>query len=244
MARLHIRFRNINKRTVRATQTLFDSKPWSGTEEEQQSKFERWLRTVSEIYSIPQPTLTVTEESDVFGLVAPNTIVLDKYSVTSLFHSFRAHMQYAGAVESAFYDRSEAQAWACSLFYTCRPILFRKQVRAGRISGVHSDDLLSSATLASRQDEVDETFSGIVAENFSDDEVEDDHYFSEDEDASGLPTDEQVDAAVGGIVRCTVSEAAQRLNVSESTVRNMLRDGRLAGEQDGRRVYVLLDASA
>lgn len=235
MARLHIRFRTINKRTVRATQALFDSKPWGGSEEEQQSKFELWLRKAAEIYSIPQPTLTVTQESDVYGLVAPNTIVLDKYSVTSLFHAFRAHMQYAGAVDTAFYDRQEAQAWACSLFYTCRPILFRKMVRAGRIAGVRAHDLLSSATLASRQDEIDEAFSGIVAESFTQEEIEDD-------DSTGEAAEqEQAEAEAAGVTQVTVAEAAGRLNVSESTVRNMIRDGRLQSITNGRRVYVLLN---
>lgn len=231
MARLHMRFRNINRNVLACSQKFFDSKPWSGSDDDKQDKFEGWLRKASEHYGIPQPTLSVTRESDVFGLVAPNTIVLDKYSVTSLFHAFRAHMQYTGAVEVVFYDRNDAQAWACSLYYTCRPIAFRKAVRDGHIAGVRADDLLSSATLASRQAEVDEAFAGIVAESYDDQEIHD------DEDATGVEDDE-VPAEVQQAERLTVQEAAVILNVSPSTVRNMIRDGRLTEVRDGRRVFV------
>jgi excisionase family DNA binding protein len=238
MARLHIRFRNINRNVIACSQRLFDSKPWSGTDEDKQNKFEAWLRKASEHYGIPQPTLTVTRASDVFGLVAPNTIILDKYSVTSLFHSFRAHMQYTGTVDVTFFDRQDAQAWACSLFYTCRPILFRKAVRSGAIAGVRADDLLSSASLAARQDEVDEAFAGIVAESYTEVEIHDD----EDEGATDLPTDEDVQDSEGilceDVEELTVAQAAERLNVSQSTVRNMLRDGRLQGRTEGRRVLI------
>jgi excisionase family DNA binding protein len=246
MARLHIQFKNIHAGARKAAKTLFDSKPWSGTDEEKQTKFERFLREASEVYGLPTPTLTVSTALDNQGLVAPNTICMDKYSVTTLFHSFRAHMQYTGAVDTPFYTPRDAQAWACSLFYTCRPILFRKQVRARRIAGVLPDDLLTSATLAARQDEVDEAFAGIVAESYDDQEIEDD-------DADGLddaleqvsaPTDEQVEDAHVPAERLSITDAAQRLGVSASTVRNRIAAGDLAATRDGRRVWVLLDPSA
>jgi excisionase family DNA binding protein len=246
MARLHIQFKNIHKGARKAAKTLFDSKPWSGTDEEKQTKFERFLRDASEVYGLPTPTLTVMADLDTQGLVAPNTIHLVKYSVTTLFHAFRSHMQYTGAVDVPFYTPADAQAWACSLFYTIRPILFRKQVRQRRIQGVFPDDLLTSATLAARQDEVDEAFAGIVAESYDDDEIEDD-------DADGLndaldevsaPTDEQVDDAEVPAERLSITDAAQRLGVSPSTVRNRIAAGDLAATRDGRRVWVLLDPSA
>jgi excisionase family DNA binding protein len=233
-------FRNIHAGVRSAATDLFDSKPWSGTDEDKQTKFERFLRDASAAYGIPQPTLQVVEvaegERAECGLVAPNTIVLDKYSVTSLFNAFRQHMQYSGAITVGFLNRRDAQAWACSLFYAVRPILFRKRVREGRISGVRETDLLTTASLAARQSEVDEAFAGIVSGSYDNDEdIE-----PEDSDV----TDEQVDAAVGGILRATVGEAATALNVSESTIRNMINDGRLAAERNGRRITVLLDASA
>lgn len=238
MARLHLTFRSIHRRTVKAAQTLFDSKPWSGSDEEKQNKFERFLRDAAEIYGVPTPTLSIVEGADHNGLVAPNTIILRKFSVTSLFHAFRAHLQYVGSCERQFYDWRDAQGWACSLFYTCRPILFRKQVRLRQIQGVYADDLLTSATLAARQDEVDEAFAGIVAESYSEQDIEDD-------DADGLDDAETpAEAPAEMVERLSVSDAATRLGVSESTVRNMLNDGRLRGERDGRRVVVLYTPAA
>lgn len=244
MARLHMKFKRIHTKTKAAAEALFAARPWSGTEEEQQSKFERFLRNASAVYSIPTPTLSVIPSLDVYGYVAPNTITLDKYSVISLFHSFRMHMQYMQTVDVAFPDRNDAQAWACSLFYTIRPIQFRKMVRAGRIAGVHSTDLLSSATLAARQEEVDEAFAGLIADNFDDVNIDD----LEDEAADGMD-DEDVevpDEAVGNYRNPNVSttrnytrqEAADILGVSVSTIRNMTGDGRLTGVQDGRRALV------
>lgn len=242
MARLHIQFKNIHWGTRQAAKTLFDSKPWRGTDEEKQTKFERFLREASEVYGLPTPTLSVSEDMDGVGLVAPNTIFMQRYSVTTLFHWFRAHMQYTGAVDVPFYSPRDAQAWSCSLFYTCRPILFRKQVRARRILGVFPDDLLTSATLAARQDEVDETFAGIVAESYDDEEIEDDDAdgLNDAVDAVLAPTDEQVEAAAvpASLTDMSVAAAAEFLGVSQSTIRNMISDGRLAGYQEGRRWIV------
>lgn len=246
MARLHLKFKNIHRKTREAGETLFKSKPWSGNEEEQQGKFERFLREASAVYSVPQPTLAIIPDLDVYGYVAPNTIVLDKYSVISLFNSFRLHLQYMGTVDAPFPSRNDAQSWACSLFYTLRPIQFRKMVREGRIVSVRAHDLLTSATLAARQDEVDEAFAGLIAESFGGSEVDD----LEDEAADGMDEDEATPAvpneAVGtfrnpNVVTTAnygVRAAAEMLGVSQSTVRNMLRDGRLTEVREGRNVAV------
>jgi hypothetical protein len=236
MARLHRRFTGIHKTAVAKTQRFFESKPWSGSEDDQQTKFETWLRDVSAVYGVPQPTLTVTTESDRFGLVAPNTVYLNKFSVTSLFHAFRAHLQYVGTVDVAFYNDDDAQAWACSLFYTCRPILFRKAVRDRRIAGVFPDDLLTSATLASRQDEVDEAFAGLMAASLTDEEIEDDDATGEDDDVPTVATM----AAESEQRRVSVAEAATILECSQSTVRNRIRSGEVQSVTEGRRVFVLL----
>lgn len=235
MARLHRKFRNIHRGARKAGETLFVSKPWVGTDEEKQTKYERFLRDASAVYGLPTPTLAVIPEGDVYGYVAPNTIVIDKYSVTSLFNAFRCHMQYMGATDVGFYNGRDAQAWACSLFYTLRPIQFRKMVREGRIRGVLADDLLTSASLAARQDEVDEAFAGLIDASFTESEVDD----LEDESADGLDDDEADVQEDGEVTLLTVAEAAARLGVSQSTVRNMISDGRLPNVvREGRRVLI------
>lgn len=250
MARLHLKFRNIHTGARNAGEALFKSKPWQGTDEEKQSKFERFLSDVSAVYGVPQPTLAVIPEGDVYGYVAPNTIVLNKFSVISLFHAFRAHLQYMDAVNVAMYNAGDAQAWACSLFYTLRPIQFRKMVRDGRVHGVRADDLLTSATLEARQEQVDEAFAGIIAEGYSDSEVntlEDESDDINDEFATDEEDEDDVTEHTAGAYRnpavevggsYTVPEAAEILGVSTSTVRNMTNDGRLFARRDGRRVLV------
>jgi len=240
MARLHLRFRNIHKGAKAAGERLFVAKPWVGSDEEKQSKFERFLNEASAAYGVPTPTLAVAPEVEVNGLVAPNTIVITKYSVVSLFNSFRQHLQYTGAVDVEFPNKRDAQAWACSLFYTLRPIPFRKAVRAGGVMGVYPNDLLTSATLAARQDEIDEAFAGIMGESYSQDEIDD----LEDEAADGLPdemTDEQ--AASDDTPSLVPTEvAATRLSVSTSTIRNMCNDGRLSCTMVGRKRLVSEDS--
>jgi excisionase family DNA binding protein len=240
MARLHMKFRNIHTGARNAGETLFASKPWEGSDEDKQSKFERFLAEASAAYGVPTPTFAVIPDTEVQGLVAPNTIVVAKYSVISVFSAFRQHLQYSGAVDVQFRNPQDAQAWACSLFYTLRPIQFRKMVRAGRIWGVRPNDLLTSATLAARQDEIDEAFAGLVAESYSDDEIhdlEDDGADGEDED-TGHRVGEYTNPLVEGFRDYTVAEAAEILGVSQSTVRNMINDGRLTAERSGRRVVV------
>lgn len=243
MARLHMKFKSIHAGARKAATVLFDSKPWSGTDEDKQTKFERFLSEASAVYGLPQPSLSVVEDSEVVGLVAPNMIVLNKYSVTSLFNAFRQHMQYMGAVQQQFLDRRDAQAWACSLFYCVRPILFRKRVREGRIWGVNESDLLTSASLASRQAEVDEAFAGIVGASYDD---EGDEALEPEQDDEVL--DEVVAEAVQehrnneGLVDCSVAAAAEHMGVSQSTIRNMIRDGRVAAYQNNGRWIVRVEA--
>lgn len=157
MARLHRRFRNLKPSTISATEALFASGPWTGTDEERQSKFERWLAAASECYGVPRPTFEkVTTDALMRGTHAYTwgRITINNWSVITLMHAFRHHLQAMGAVAAEYSDCEDAQAWACSLFYTVKPRLFRKRVREGRIIGVAALDLLSSATIEARMAEM------------------------------------------------------------------------------------------
>lgn len=157
MARLHLQFRNLNERTKVTTRTLFESGPWSGTDEEKIVKYEQWLKDTSRVYRVPVPTLEidlsprVSSREDGYEV---GRITLAGWSIVSLFHFYRHHLQAMGSVAAEPGDCSDAQAWSCSLFYSVRPRMFRKRVREGRIVGVNSDDLLSSETLARRLNEM------------------------------------------------------------------------------------------
>lgn len=236
MARLHLRFRNIKPSVKRATETLFDSKPWSGTDEEKQSKYERWLRDASSAYGIPAPTLEIREDVSVrrgSGGYSWGRITLGAWSLTTMFHQFRHHLQAMGACGAEYGDCDDAQAWACSLFYAVKPRMFRKRVREGRIIGVDADDLLTSATLLARQEEMYEGEEpGDIAEDsplsYAVDTVNGTHDSlrpdEDEEEAAPVPvidaspepvTHEQVNAAylmaTYGVSRSFVSDHAERM---------------------------------
>ncbi len=151
MARYHLRFKNFHPGTIRATDELFRSKPWSGTDDEKQDKFERWLRQVANVYGIPAPQLEISDDPLTLlmaGGYSAGTMTLPKFSVLTLFHEFRHHMQFCGVgragevygEHTAMED--DAAGWGCSLFYKVRPTLFRKAVREGGVFHVQAEDLL------------------------------------------------------------------------------------------------------
>lgn len=149
--RYHLRFKRFHPGTIRATDELFSSKPWAGTDDEKQDKFERWLRQVSNVYSIPAPQLEITDDPLTLlmaGGYSAGTMTLPKFSVLTMFHEFRHHMQFCGVGRAGdIYGEGQAMehdaaGWSCSLFYTVRPTLFRKAVRAGGVFHVQPEDLL------------------------------------------------------------------------------------------------------
>jgi hypothetical protein len=151
MARYHLRFKRFHPATLRATDELFKSKPWEGTDDEKQDKFERWLRQVANVYGIPAPQLEIADDPLTLlmaGGYQAGAMTLPKFSVLTMFHEFRHHMQFCGvgrASEVYGQDRAmeeDAAGWSCSLFYTSRPTLFRKAVRAGGVFHVQADDLM------------------------------------------------------------------------------------------------------
>lgn len=148
--RHHLQFNNFHSSILKATDKLFRSKPWRGDDEEQFVKYERWLRSACEAYRIKPVALEIHHGRFSASYQAePPTIILNKYSVLSLFHEFRHHMQmqdvarvHAGSLEG----EHDARGWSCSLFYRSRPTLFRKAVRNGGVLFVVPEDLLHPDT--------------------------------------------------------------------------------------------------
>lgn len=145
----HTRFTNFHEATLDATDRLFKSRPWRGTSAERSEKFVKWLRRASAAYDIPVPRLHVQPLVNdrgvmLMGAYDHDVVVLSDYSVLTMFHEFRHHMQahYVAATESDKED--DAVAWSCSLFHTVRPELFREAVMAGRVAFVEPADLLSA----------------------------------------------------------------------------------------------------
>jgi hypothetical protein len=177
MTRLHLRYKNHHKAVLAATEELFASRPWTGSDDELQTKYERWIRKASDAYELPIPALSINY--DCTSSYRLGTIVLGKFSVTSMFYVFRMHMQFCGLgnqEQDSQTRANDAQAWAYSLFYKVRPTLYRKAVRAGTIPGVTPEDLLRT----DREDPSD-LFDHYEDATF-DDERDDEEYEARNQD--------------------------------------------------------------
>jgi hypothetical protein len=143
---LHETYTNIHKKVLRVTDALFRARPWSGTDDEILNRWQAWCDKACDAYGIPHVEVLMTR-SDVpyHGAYLPESrcIVLRKWSLITLFHEFRHHMQCTQDLHYAFEEAFEidAQAWACSLFHSVRPGRFRRAVESGRVKGVGPGDL-------------------------------------------------------------------------------------------------------
>lgn len=157
MARLHLRYRrdSFNDHVMMLTERFFAVEPWRGSDEEKGRKFDTWLHGAAMAYGVPYPVLEVAPpkarpRGRSVGSYDPatGTINLQRFSVISMFHQFRHHLQACTMEEGKAWTHDDekmaqdAQEWACSLFYIVAPRRFRRYVRRGRIAGVNPPDLL------------------------------------------------------------------------------------------------------
>ena len=122
------------------TGAFLDSNPWRGTDAEKMAKFTKWLRTASEIYDVPEPTLIVRPmEAAIRGFYQNHLqlIVLYTFSATVLFHEFRHHLQFCGKAGVDINDvhmiEHDVRAWSHSLYYQVRPKRFLKAFKEGKV---------------------------------------------------------------------------------------------------------------
>jgi hypothetical protein len=144
MTRPHLKYRkeDFNDETLRATELLFEAKPWR-LDLGQLDLYQRWADVVCDAYAVdPIGIQKVDYDASGFGyIVDPDTgaanIIIGKYSIATLFCSLGAHI----AQDS--FDHIE---WGFSLFYVVRPVMFRRRVREGRIIGLTARDTFSAGT--------------------------------------------------------------------------------------------------
>lgn len=156
MAKYHLRIKRFKGDVKVATAEFFEAHPWQGTPDEQLSKFQKWVNDAAAAYSVVPPEVTiVTDERILLAAMGEwempaNPLPMGKFSVLTLFHTFRLYLQAQGVVEIIGASGDEdAASWACSLFYKYRPTLFRRAVRNGQVAvHVTPEDLLSSETMA------------------------------------------------------------------------------------------------
>lgn len=153
MTRLHLQYREeaFDRRIIELTKRFISLNPWH-RKADHNRLFDAWLHGANIVYGLPEVLLTQQPTESGVGMYNPAEdgagwpiITLHKWSLVSLFHQYRHHMQ-ANSQTTPYADEAEqatdAQAWACSLFYVCDPKRFRRMVRLGRIAGVHPKDLL------------------------------------------------------------------------------------------------------
>lgn len=144
MTAYHLRFRNLDHRTIAATRDFVIAKPWRATERvTQEAMAQRFVDTLAGIYGMQAPQVAVVGSTGgTYGQYAPwsNDIRLErKVSVVTLLHEFRHAMQHqhvggyrtVGVPQSVLED--DARAWSLSAFYRAAPRRFRRMVAEGRI---------------------------------------------------------------------------------------------------------------
>lgn len=129
----HLAFTWFHPRTIDATERLFHSRPWVDTRRTRQEKYERWLQRTSAVYGVEAPFLAIVPSENYDGAYWRRTILLPRYSVMTLLHEFRHHLQQHGDIGPFAGVEDDARAWSMSLFYRVRPELFRQGVATGAI---------------------------------------------------------------------------------------------------------------
>lgn len=160
MARLHKAYLRdaFDPRILELTERFVVVKPWRN--EDPLPMYDAWVHGACIVYGVPAPVVVkhpsqfqANRTRATYGEYhAPGTelggerglVVLRKWSLISLFHQFRHHLQHYSDhnYRSDEEEGQDAQEWACSLLYLVAPRRFRRMVRAGRIMGVEPDDLL------------------------------------------------------------------------------------------------------
>lgn len=143
---LHTAYTKIHKKVLRATEELFRSRPWSGTDEDICARWQAWADKACDAYGIPHVDVELTTAHEEWlGWYLPDTraIMMRKWSLITFWHEFRHHMQYSMNLQypSREWFEADAQAWACSLYHTVRPGAFRRAVASGKVWGVETEDL-------------------------------------------------------------------------------------------------------
>jgi hypothetical protein len=154
MTAYHLRFRHLDRRIVTATQSLLDARTSRLPAARAQAEFQRWLDLAAEIYGVPSVHLRIVppEQCHRFGrYVAPDAILMPRYSIVTLLHEFRLHLQAQGRPLIAdtdnprHDDEDDARAWSLSLYHAARPEQLARLVREGKILHLTAADMTAPA---------------------------------------------------------------------------------------------------
>lgn len=145
----HKRFANFKTQALETTKELFRLRPSQLTQEERKVAFKNWVDQMSDLYEMERPTFHWDTEADLGGggfyRPADHSITMSPNhpSVVTLIHEFRHALQHKQK-GAAMVDRDveiDARAWSLSLYYQCKPRLFERLVREGKIFHITADEL-------------------------------------------------------------------------------------------------------
>lgn len=144
----HLKFRNINERTLNATRELLQG--WGEADDTLRwIKMDKWVGKASAIYGMRRPLVGVTRTAGAgYYRRDTNEIHMAYPSIVTVMHEFRHAMQAQGKAPVAITENlnaveDDARAWSLSIYYKIAPRLFRRLVREGKILHITPDDLLA-----------------------------------------------------------------------------------------------------
>ena len=137
-------YKNIDKRTIEATKKLIKSGLWK-TDMSEEHKIEickTWVEEVSKIYKVEVPIFRFKNSEAKYRStgggcyyyypVNSEIFLYKKFSLVTLLHEFRHHVQYSKEIKMYKNDKEEdARAWSVSLFKLAAPKSFANAVEKG-----------------------------------------------------------------------------------------------------------------
>ena len=132
-------FKNLNKKTIEVTRLLPKDGIWKKdvSTEEKILICEKWLKSVSEIYEVEVPKFRFSNSQSGYftsggGIYSSETACITlykKFSIVTLLHEFRHHMQYQNSIRMYRGEQEEdARAWSLSLYKSALPKSYQNSV--------------------------------------------------------------------------------------------------------------------
>lgn len=178
--RPHLKYRGIRDEAKAAATDLFAQRPWTLENGEKVDAAQAFADELSSIYGVPSPQIQISPRifhsysyrpairTALDEQITRGVITLKNWSILQLFKALREHINYCKNQRVDEFD------WACSLFYSVKPTMFRKRVREGRINGVAVAALYTTETWERMKAEglVDEYDRLVVPQEETEDEDE------------------------------------------------------------------------
>lgn len=123
---------------IDAANRLFRARPWRDDEPGRLlDRYQRCANRIAEALGFDAPNVMIDPYQQGLGYYDPETrsIVLEKYSVTTLWHLLRVHMWFTEAVTDPEIPvpQLDAAGWSLSLFHQTRPEYLQTAIDRGRI---------------------------------------------------------------------------------------------------------------